>query len=79
VTSAARLSRSELAGPGIRRQRCGRRFRYLGPDAEPVRDPDVLARIRFLVIPPAWEDVWICPSPAGHIQAIGTDSAGRCR
>lgn len=42
-----------------------------------MRDPAVLARIRALAIPPAWEDVWICPSPDGHIQALGRDSAGR--
>jgi len=42
-----------------------------------VRDPGTLARIRSLVIPPAWQDVWICPDPAGHIQATGTDAAGR--
>lgn len=42
-----------------------------------IRDGQVLSRIKSLVIPPAWEDVWICPDPYGHIQAIGTDSAGR--
>jgi DNA topoisomerase IB len=56
--------------------RCGRGFRYLGPDA-PVTDPETLARIKALVIPPAWNDVWICADPRGHIQATGTDSAGR--
>jgi DNA topoisomerase IB len=79
VTALARgkLSRSDLSAPGIRRIRCGRGFRYAGPDAGPVRDPQTLARVRALVIPPAWEDVWICPDPAGHIQAVGTDAAGR--
>jgi DNA topoisomerase IB len=72
-----RLARSDPAGPGIVRKRCGRGFRYLGPDGTVVRDPDVLARIRALVIPPAWEDVWICADPRGHIQAMGTDAAGR--
>ena len=71
------LVRSELGGPGIRRRRHGRGFRYLGPDGQPVGDPEVLARIKALVIPPAWEDVWICATPAGHIQAVGTDAAGR--
>jgi DNA topoisomerase IB len=42
-----------------------------------VSDPEVLTRIRDLVIPPAWKDVWICPWPHGHIQALGTDDAGR--
>jgi DNA topoisomerase IB len=46
-------------------------------DGRPVSDPGTVARIRALVIPPAWEDVWICADPLGHIQAIGTDAAGR--
>jgi DNA topoisomerase IB len=70
------LRRSDPGAAGIRRRRCGRGFQYLGPDA-PVTDPRTLARIKALVIPPAWEDVWVCPDPRGHIQAIGTDSAGR--
>jgi DNA topoisomerase IB len=71
-----RFRRSDPGTEGIRRRRCGRGFRYLGA-AGPVTDPRTLARIRALVIPPAWEDVWICPDPRGHIQAVGTDSAGR--
>ena len=71
------LVRSDLTGPGIRRRRCGRGFRYLGPDGTTVRDSEILARIRALVIPPAWEDVWICVDANGHIQAVGTDAAGR--
>lgn len=71
------LRRSDLTGPGIRRRRCGRGFRYLGPDGAPVRDPEQLARIKSLVIPPGWEDVWICADRLGHIQAVGTNSAGR--
>jgi DNA topoisomerase IB len=42
-----------------------------------IKDPQILTRIRSLVIPPAWEDVWICVDPLGHIQAVGTDAAGR--
>jgi DNA topoisomerase I len=42
-----------------------------------VHDPEAIARIRDLVIPPAWEDVWICPDPNGHLQATGLDAAGR--
>jgi DNA topoisomerase IB len=42
-----------------------------------IRDPKVLNRIKALVLPPAWEDVWICPRPDGHVQAVGTDAAGR--
>jgi DNA topoisomerase IB len=74
---ASELTRSDPSGPGISRRRCGRGFRYWGPSSEPVTDPATKARIKALVIPPAWEQVWICPDPAGHIQAIGTDSAGR--
>jgi DNA topoisomerase IB len=75
--TATELLRSDPSGPGIRRRRCGRGFRYLGPDGKPIADPRTLARIKALVIPPAWEDVWICLEPGGHIQAIGTDAAGR--
>jgi DNA topoisomerase IB len=71
------LRRSDPAGTGIRRRRRGRGFSYLGDDSAAISDPEVLARIRALVIPPAWEEVWICADPQGHIQAIGTDSAGR--
>ncbi len=65
------------AGPGIRRVRRGRGFAYFGPEGEPVGDARTLARIRSLVIPPAWRDVWICPTPRGHIQATGRDARGR--
>jgi DNA topoisomerase IB len=71
------LQRSDPSSTGIRRRRCGRGFSYLGPDAVVVKDPQTLARIKSLVIPPAWQDVWICVDPQGHIQAMGTDSAGR--
>jgi DNA topoisomerase-1 len=64
-------------GACIRRIRCGNGFRYSGPDGKPLRDPKHLARIRSLVIPPAWENVWICPSANGHLQAYGWDARGR--
>jgi DNA topoisomerase IB len=73
----ARIRRVDCSGPGIRRLRRGRGFAYLDAAGEPVRDPATLARIRALVIPPAWRDVWICPLPQGHLQAVGTDAAGR--
>jgi DNA topoisomerase I len=63
--------------PGIRRKRNGKGFTYLSAGGRPVRDPQVLARIRSLVIPPAWGNVWICTSATGHIQAIGYDARGR--
>lgn len=69
--------RSDPSAAGIRRRRCGRGFLYVRPGGGPVRDAATIARIRSLVIPPAWKDVWICTDPAGHIQAVGTDAAGR--
>ncbi len=71
-----RLRRVSPAGPGWTRQRRGSGFRYLGERGEPL-GPEDATRCRALVIPPAWQDVWICPAPNGHIQAVGTDEAGR--
>jgi DNA topoisomerase-1 len=62
---------------GIRRVRHGRGFRYLDVRGHTLRDPRALARIRSIAIPPAWTQVWICPSPHGHIQATGRDARGR--
>ncbi|MFC7614898.1 DNA topoisomerase IB [Actinokineospora soli] len=70
------MRRSDPAGPGITRRRQGRGWRFLGPGGEPLAAAD-LERVRHLAIPPAWRDVWICPHPEGHIQAVGTDDAGR--
>lgn len=72
-----RLTRSSLNTPGIVRKRRGKGFAYYTPDGEPLTDPDTAQRIKELVIPPAWKDVWISPRPSGHIQAVGTDAAGR--
>lgn len=73
-----RLRRVDCSGPGIVRKRRGRGFEYIDSlTGERVDDPETLARIRELVVPPAWKDVWICPFPFGHIQAVGTDQAGR--
>ncbi|MET8258982.1 DNA topoisomerase IB [Micromonospora sp. NPDC005553] len=72
-----RLRRSDPGRPGYGRRRRGRGWLFVDPSGAPVRDPDVLARLRELVIPPAWQDVWIAPHPNGHIQAIGIDAAGR--
>jgi DNA topoisomerase-1 len=63
--------------PGIHRVRAGKGFRYRTAEGRPVRDDATLARIKSLVIPPAWTDVWICPSPNGHLQATGIDARGR--
>jgi DNA topoisomerase-1 len=73
----ARLRRSNVYGPGITRQRRGRGFSFRMPTGDKLSDREVLDRIAALAIPPAWRDVWICPWANGHIQAIGTDAAGR--
>ena len=73
----ARLRRIDCSGPGITRRRRGKGFEYLDGDGNRVEDAEVLDRIRELAIPPAWEEVWICPYPMGHLQATGTDAAGR--
>jgi DNA topoisomerase IB len=72
-----RLRRSDCSGKGITRLRRGRGFTYRDARGRPVRDPDELLRIKELAIPPAWEDVWICGDPLGHLQATGIDAAGR--
>ena len=63
--------------PGIRRRRAGTGFSYRAPLGKELCDRPTLERIRALAIPPAWTDVWICPSPDGHIQATGRDARGR--
>jgi DNA topoisomerase I len=62
---------------GWTRRRAGSGFSYLDEQGRRITDPEVVQRIRSLAIPPAWRDVWICPVPNGHIQAVGTDDAGR--
>ena len=74
---AAGLRYTTDAKPGIRRSRHGATFRYFGADGRRLTSADELARIRALVIPPAWEQVWICPDPRGHLQATGRDARGR--
>src|SRR5688500_13497648 len=74
---AAGLAYIEEGGAGIRRQRAGSGWRYIGVDGRTVRDTAVTSRIRALAIPPAWSDVWISPSNRGHIQATGRDAKGR--
>ena len=71
------LRYAEESAPGICRRRHGRHFRYLDAEGRPVRDPEELRRIRALAIPPAWEQVWICADPMGHLQATGRDARGR--
>jgi DNA topoisomerase I len=71
-----RLRRSDLRRPGLSRRRRGSGWSYVDADGHPV-DAETRQRISSLVIPPAWQDVWISPYPNGHIQAVGTDAAGR--
>jgi DNA topoisomerase-1 len=63
--------------PGVRRERRGRGFVYVGIDGTPVRDPVELKRFKGLVIPPAWTDVWICAEESGHLQVTARDARGR--
>ena len=72
-----RLRRSDLSKPGLTRRRAGKGWVFLAADGSRISDPEVLDRVRSLAIPPAYTDVWISPYPYGHIQAVGTDAAGR--
>ena len=72
-----RLRRADCSAAGISRRRRGKGFEYIDQDGSRLTDEETLARIRDLAIPPAWEDVWICPFPMGHIQATGVDARGR--
>jgi DNA topoisomerase-1 len=77
AASAAGLRYVTVPAPGISRVRTKDGFIYRAPDGSRVKDPDTLARIRKLAIPPAYEDVWICPRENGHLQAVGRDARGR--
>jgi DNA topoisomerase I len=77
VAEAAGLVYVHDTAPGIARVRSGKGFRYVKADGSPVADPRTTARIRALVIPPAWEHVWICARANGHLQATGWDARGR--
>jgi DNA topoisomerase I len=74
---AAGLRYTTDSKPGIRRQRRGRNFTYTDADGKAIRAASELARIKALVIPPAWTGVWICPDARGHLQATGRDARGR--
>jgi DNA topoisomerase-1 len=77
VAAAARLTYVSDQVPGIYRRRHGSHFRYVDSQGRSVRDAATLERIRSIAIPPAWTDVWICPSDSGHLQATGRDARGR--
>jgi DNA topoisomerase-1 len=74
---AARLSYTRQDLPGWTRKKRGKGFSYHDERGRPIRDPEALARVRQLAIPPAWARVWISPSPRAHIQATGYDAKGR--
>lgn len=63
--------------PGLMRQKIGKNFKYYDSDGKKIASPVSLNRIKNLMIPPAWENVWICDSPKGHLQATGYDEKGR--
>jgi DNA topoisomerase I len=71
-----RLRRVSPRDPGWTRRRAGKGFVYLDESGNRL-DAEQIQRCKLLVIPPAWEQVWICPVPHGHLQAVGTDDAGR--
>jgi DNA topoisomerase I len=72
-----RIRRVDCSGPGITRKRYGRGFAYFSASGERIQDPELIQRIKALGIPPAWQEVWVCPDAQGHLQAVGTDAAGR--
>jgi len=76
-TRSQRLRRSNLSAPGHARRRCGKGFMYLDEEGGRITDAELIARFAALVIPPAWQKVWISPDPFGHIQATGIDARGR--
>lgn len=71
------LVRARTSGPGWTRRRAGRGFVYLDEDGTRIDDPEVVERLKALVLPPAWRDVWFAPDPRSHILATGVDDAGR--
>ena len=77
AAKAAHLRYVSDRRPGIRRVRASHGFRYIDPKGHTITDEETIARIHKLAIPPAYEDVWICPDPNGHLQAVGRDARGR--
>jgi len=77
VVRAASLRYVTDDGAGMSRRRIGKRFAYFDPAGRRVRNPEVIARLNSLAIPPAYSNVWICPDPDGHIQATARDARGR--
>ena len=76
ATAGRTLDAAGMRTQGCTRRRAGKGFTYLDCDGSRLPAEEI-TRIKSLAIPPAWEEVWICPLPNGHIQAVGTDDAGR--
>jgi DNA topoisomerase-1 len=77
IAESAGLTYTHLDRPGITCKKHGKSFEFFEPKGKRIRDPETIDRINKLVIPPAYRDVWINPSPRGHIQATGIDARGR--
>lgn len=77
TAKAARLVYMSDTMPGISRQKSKDQFSYVDAHGKPIDDPETLARIRSLILPPAWENVWISPKANGHLQATGIDTKNR--
>ncbi|MEO8456200.1 MAG: DNA topoisomerase IB [Chloroflexota bacterium] len=77
AAKAAGLRHISPVIPGIRREKNGESFRYFDQYGKPVKDTETLIRIKHLVIPPVWTDIWISPLSNGHLQAVGRDVKGR--
>ncbi len=75
--ASAGLKHVDDTSPGWSRRRVGKSFRYFDASGRAIRDENTLGRIKSLVIPPAWTEVWICPNADGHLQATGRDERGR--
>ena len=78
----ATLIRSDPSLRGVTRRNIAEEegdvlWQYLAPDGDPIEEEDRVQRWNSMGLPPAWEDVWICPNPRGHIQATGRDVKGR--
>lgn len=77
MAEKAGLIYTDLDAPGYRRRRWGKGFIYEAPDGRRINNPNIIKKLRSLVIPPAWKEVWIFPHDRGHIQATGRDARGR--
>jgi hypothetical protein len=75
--AVTRLRRISCSAPGLTRRRRGKGFSYVDAAGNPVTTRPRWRGIAALVIPPAWQDVWICPISNGHVQATGVDAKGR--